>query len=157
MCRDMQNLQRQVADHTSMLDNQRIIRREAYDEERDQEVQVNIQNMKKKKQSAYLFQERMLRALELRNDGIKMEVSNYAGSLKAKDLIYWLNSMEFFFEWKPMIEEKKMKFACTKIKGQTMIQWDSCAERQNKKRKAKIKTWNKMENKVVREFFVDGL
>ena len=42
------------------------------------------------------FEERMLRDLEGRNDGIKMEVSNYAGSLKPEDLIYWFNSMEAF-------------------------------------------------------------
>jgi hypothetical protein len=40
------------------------------------------------------FEERMLRALEGRNDGIKMEVSEYAGSLKPKELIDWLNAME---------------------------------------------------------------
>ena len=36
MHRDMQNLQRQVADLTDMLANQRIIRREASDEETHQ-------------------------------------------------------------------------------------------------------------------------
>jgi hypothetical protein len=48
------------------------------------------------------FEEMMLMALEGRNDRIKMEVSEYAGSLKLEDLIYWLKTMDFFFEWKPM-------------------------------------------------------
>ena len=62
------------------------------------------------------FEERMLRDLEGRNDGIKIEVPYYAWSLKLEELINWLNSMETFFEWKPMIEEKKVKFACTKLR-----------------------------------------
>ena len=62
----------------------------------------------------------MLKDLEGRNDGIKMEVSKYARSLKPEELIDWLNSMELFFEWNPMTEEKKMKFALTKLKGHTM-------------------------------------
>jgi hypothetical protein len=33
------------------------------------------------------FEERMLKALEGRNDGIKMEVSKYAGRLKLEELI----------------------------------------------------------------------
>ena len=36
MCRDMQNLQRKLANLTSMLANQRIIQREVYDEDTDQ-------------------------------------------------------------------------------------------------------------------------
>jgi hypothetical protein len=69
------------------------------------------------------FEERMLRALEGRNDRIKMEVSEYAGNLKPEELIDWLNTMEMFFEWQPMPKEK-VKFACTKLKGHTMIWWD---------------------------------
>ena len=53
------------------------------------------------------FDERMLRALEGRNDGIKIEVPDYARNLKLEELIDWLNSREFFFEWKSMIEEKR--------------------------------------------------
>ena len=53
--------------------------------------------------------------------GSKIEVPDYAGNLKPKELIDWLNSMEMFFEWKPMIEEKKVKFVCTKLKGHAMI------------------------------------
>jgi len=66
------------------------------------------------------FEERMLMALEGRNDGIKMEVSKYARSLKPKELIDWLNTMEFVFEWKPMMEETRMTFSCTNLKGHAM-------------------------------------
>jgi hypothetical protein len=44
----------------------------------------------------------MLRYLEGRNDGIKMEASKYAGSIKLEELIDWLNTMDFVFEWNPM-------------------------------------------------------
>ena len=67
------------------------------------------------------FEERMLKALEGRNDGIKIQGPDYARNLKLEELIDWLNSMEFFFEWKPMIEEKKAKFTCSKLKGHAMI------------------------------------
>jgi hypothetical protein len=44
------------------------------------------------------FEERMLRALEGRNDRIKMEVSEYATNLKPEELIDWLNAMDNFFD-----------------------------------------------------------
>ena len=91
----------------------------------------------------------MLRSLERRSDGIKMKVSDYPlGIFKPKELINWPNTMEFFFEWKPMTEEKKMKFACTKLKGHAMIWWDHVQTDRTKKGKAKIKTWDKMEKKL---------
>ena len=67
------------------------------------------------------FDERMLKALEGRNDAIKIEVPDYARNLKPKELIDWMNSMEKNFEWKSMIEEKKVKFTCAKFKGHAMI------------------------------------
>ena len=67
------------------------------------------------------YEDRVLRALEGKSDGIKIQVSDYAGSLKAEELIDWLDEMSKFFDWKPMKEEKKMKFACTKLKGHAMI------------------------------------
>jgi hypothetical protein len=45
------------------------------------------------------FEERILRALEGRNDRITMEVLEYAGNLKPKELIDWMNAMDNFFEW----------------------------------------------------------
>ena len=41
------------------------------------------------------FEERLRRALEGRNDGIKIEVPKYARNIKPEELIDWLNSMEF--------------------------------------------------------------
>ena len=70
------------------------------------------------------YEHKILRALEGRSEAIKIDVSDYAGSLKPAKLIDWLTEMGNFFEWKPMIEEKKMKFVCTKLKGHPMIWWD---------------------------------
>ena len=55
-----------------------------------------------------------------------------------------MNAMNLFFEWKPIIEEKKVKFACTNLKGHSMIQWDHVQKDRTKNRKDKIKPWNKM-------------
>jgi len=106
------------------LANQRTIQRDLSDEETEYRG-VDHQGEQEEEQLERMpFEERMLRALEGRNDGIKVEVPEYAGNLKPKELIDWLNSMEKFFEWKPMTEEKKVKIACTKLKGRAMIWWD---------------------------------
>ena len=86
------------------------------------------------------YKDRVLRALEGKNDSIKIKVLDYASSLKVEELIDSLNEMSKFFDWKPMTEEKK--FACRKLKGHAMIWWDHLQKEWVKKNKDKIKTWN---------------
>ena len=47
-----------------------------------------------------------------------------------------------------LIEERKMKFECTKLKGHTMIWWDHVQKERIKKGKDKIRTKNKMAKKL---------
>ena len=130
---------------------QRLIPRDTSDEEREHR-DVYHQRDQEEQLECMPFDERMLRALEGRNDGIKIEVPDYAGNLKPEELINWLNSMEIFFEWKLMIEEKKVKFTCTKLKGHAMIWWDHVQKDRTKKGKDKIKTWKKMEKRLREKF-----
>ena len=139
MCRDMQNIERRVAKLTNALVYQRIIPRDASDEETEY-GDVDHQSEQEEQLEHMPFDERMLRALGGRNDGIKIEVPNYARNLKPEELIDSLNSMEKFFEWKSMIEEKKVKFTCTKLKGHAMIWWDHVQKDRTRKGKDKIKT-----------------
>ena len=120
MCKDIQNLKRRVVELTNVLVYQRIIPRHESDEE-TKHKDVDDPREQEEKLECMPFEERMLRALEGRNDGIKIEVPNYAGNLKLEELNDWMNSMENSFELNPMIEEKKVKFACTKLKGHAMI------------------------------------
>jgi hypothetical protein len=53
-----------------------------------------------------------------------------------------------------MPEEKKVKFACTKLKGHTMIWWDHVQKYRVRKGKDKIKTWRKMEKNCESFFFL---
>lgn len=97
------------------------------------------------------FENRLIQALEgIRGnrDGIKNEVPEYAGGLKPEELIDWVNSMEKYFEWGNLAEAKKVKLACTKLKGHALIWWDHLQASRQRKEKEKIKTWAKMKKKL---------
>ena len=122
---------------------QKIIPRDSSDEEIEN-GNVDHHREQEEQLEHMPFEERMFKALEGRNDGIKIEVPDYAGNLKPKELIDWLNSIEKLFEWMSMIEEKKVKFACTKLKGHAMIWWHHVQKDRRKKGKTKskpIKRW----------------
>jgi hypothetical protein len=137
MRRDMQNLERRVAKHKNALVYQRIIPRDASDEE-TKHRNVDHQREQEEQLEHMPFEEWLFRALEGINDGIKIEVPDYAGNLKPEELIDWLNSVANFFEWKSMIQEKKVKFACTKLKGHATFWWDHIQKDRPKKGKEKL-------------------
>ena len=56
-----------------------------------------------------------------------------------------------------MTEEKRMKFACTKLKGHAMIWWDHLQKERVRNGKEKIKSWIKMEKKDERKILTHGL
>lgn len=60
-------------------------------------------------------------------------------------------------EWKPMTEEKKLKFACTKLKGHAMIWWDHVQQDRAREGKDKIRIQEKYGEKVVQKIYSLGL
>ena len=54
----------------------------------------------------------------------RIEVSSYAGGLNPEELVDWINEMNKFFDYEEMSEDKKVKFAVTKMKGHAALWWD---------------------------------
>ena len=55
----------------------------------------------------------------------KPELSIYNGSLKDENLIDWTSEMENYFEYEDIDENKKVKFAVTRLKGHATLWWDN--------------------------------
>jgi hypothetical protein len=83
------DMQREIERLTERLDNQEIQRGNNTDEEEEDEGE---------RLGEMSYEDRVLRALERRSEAIKIDVSDYAGSLKPEELIDWLNEMGKFFE-----------------------------------------------------------
>ena len=54
----------------------------------------------------------------------KPEVPTYNGDLDANELLDWINEMEKFFDYDEIDEEKKVKFAITRLKGHATLWWN---------------------------------
>lgn len=86
----------------------------------------------------------------LRNNkgGARLEVPSFKGSLKLKDLFDWVGVMEKYFDWEEMEDPKRVKFACTKLKGHVTLWWEHIQKEKVQKNKEKIRMWNKMVLKI---------
>ena len=90
------DMKREIEWLIERLDNQELRRGNETDEEEENEDE---------RLGEMSYEDRVLRALEGSTEAIKIDVLDYAGSLKPKEFIDWLNKMGKFFKWKPMIEE----------------------------------------------------
>ena len=51
----------------------------------------------------------------------KAYVSTYSGYLNPEELIDWINAMDKYFDYEEIPEEKKVKFAMTRLKGHASL------------------------------------
>ncbi|EOY18988.1 DNA/RNA polymerases superfamily protein isoform 2 [Theobroma cacao] len=65
---------------------------------------------------------RLLYALDLNGGGIRIEVIDFHEKFHAEEYLDWEASLENYFEWKPMAENRKVLFVKLKLKG-TALQW----------------------------------
>eukprot|EP00253_Pinus_taeda_P007545 PITA_07545 len=76
----------------------------------------------------------------------------YQGGLNPEELIDWINSMEKFFDYEEMEEEKKVKFAVTKLVGHAALWWDGVQAERTILGKQPINNWSRMAAKLKGKF-----
>nr|CAD1844163.1 unnamed protein product [Ananas comosus var. bracteatus] len=98
------------------------------------------------------LEDRLVRALDLNGAGIKIEVADFFGQMHAEDYLDWEASLETYFEWKPMVEERKVLFVKLKLKGAALQWWKRIKEQRSRQGKQKISTWEHMKTKLHKQF-----
>ena len=68
---------------------------------------------------------RLLRSVLLSSHKPKHELSTYDRILSADVLLDWLSEVNKYFDFEEISEDKRVKFAATKLKGHASLWWDS--------------------------------
>ena len=79
------------------MDNQGLQRGNEFDEEGNQGGANQDEENIREELEEMSYEDRLLRALEGRSEAIKIDVLEYASSLKLEELIDWLTKMGKFF------------------------------------------------------------
>jgi len=87
---------------------------------------------------------KLLKAIVGASSKFRVEIVAYNGSLNPEELIDWKNAMDKHFDYNETSEDKKVKFAVTRVKGHALLWWDGVQAERRKKNKHPIKSWNKM-------------
>lgn len=95
---------------------------------------------------------RLLRQVLMASSKPKTEISNYDGSLSAEVLLDWISELDKYFENEEVSEDKRVKFAATKLKGHALLWWDSVQADRKKMNKTPIRLWSRMIAKLKGRF-----
>lgn len=63
--------------------------------------------------------------------------------------------MEKYFDFEGTVEDRKMRYACTKLKGHISFWWEHLQVDRHRRGKVKIKSWERMVSKLKSKFMPD--
>ena len=76
----------------------------------------------------------------------------YEGNLDSEELLDWIRSMDKYFDYEDVDEEKKVRHAITRLKGHATLWWDELQDERRSEGKQKINNWGIMVAKMKVKF-----
>jgi hypothetical protein len=68
--------------------------------------------------------EHLIKAITSLGARAKMGIPVYEGNLDAKELLDWIRSLDTYFDYEDVEEDKKVKHVVTILKGHAALWWD---------------------------------
>ena len=99
--------------------------------------------------------QRRVRLFELDDDVTKkvhLEVAEFYGKLNPTAFLDWILSMEDYFDWYAMPENRKVRFVKAKLKGATRLWWHNIENQVHRTGLLPIDTWDEMKLKMKEHF-----
>jgi hypothetical protein len=118
-----QFVQREIREICAILEAMEVMQRREPDardigDAESEEVEVE------KDAGENVVEECLLRAILILGARAKIEVPMYEGNLDAEELLDWIRSMDKYFDYEYVDEEKRVRHVVTRIKGHAGLWWD---------------------------------
>lgn len=95
---------------------------------------------------------RLLRSVLLASSKPKPKIPNYDCSLYADVLLDWVSELAKYFENEEISEDKRVRFAATKLNGHATLWWDSVQAGRKRMNTLLIGKWPRMVEKLKGRF-----
>jgi hypothetical protein len=97
-------------------------------------------------------EEHLLREVVKLGARAKVDIPMYEGNLDVEEMLDWIRSMDKYFDYEDVDEEKKVRHVVTRLKGHATLWWDELQAERRSKGKHKIKNWDRMVAKLKAKF-----
>jgi len=82
----------------------------------------------------------------------KVAIPEFEGRLDPDDFLEWIQTVERVFEYKEVPDEQKVKVIALKLRKYASLWWTNLLAKRARQGKGKIRTWEKMKNKLKGRF-----
>ena len=82
----------------------------------------------------------------------RVDIPEFEGQLDPDQFIDWLQTVERVFEYKDVPDDKKVKLVALKLRRYASVWWQNVISSRVRKGKGKIRTWEKMREKLKSKF-----
>ena len=83
---------------------------------------------------------------------LHLEVAEFYGKLNPAAFLDWIMSMEDYFDWYAMLDNRKVHFVKAKLKGAAHLWWYNIENQLHRMNEPPIDTWDKMKLKMKEHF-----
>ena len=83
---------------------------------------------------------------------VRLEVAEFYGKLNPTAFLDWIMSMEDYFDWYAMPENRKVRFVKAKLKGAARLWWHNIENQVHRIDQPPIGTWDEMKLKMKEHF-----
>jgi hypothetical protein len=81
-----------------------------------------------------------------------IEVPMYEGNLYVEEMLDWIISLDKYFYYEEIDDEKKVKHVVTRLKGRVALWWDGWKDDKRCNGKQKLKSWDRIVAKLEVKF-----
>jgi hypothetical protein len=96
--------------------------------------------------------EHFLRVVARMGARAKMDIPFYEGNMDVEEILDWIRALDTYFDYEDVEEDKKVKYAITRLKGHATLWWDELQADRRYQGKQKIKSWDRMIAKMKAKF-----
>ena len=120
---------------------------ERHDDSRNEERQLNNRREERinRNYNRYDEDDRYMK-------NIKVDVSNFDGRLDPQYYLDWVMSLERYFKWYEMSQERRVRFAAMKLVGQAGQYWSNVERLIALRRQEPIRIWDEMKAKLSQKY-----
>jgi hypothetical protein len=112
-------VEREMREIFAQLDAMDTTQRETLDTE-----YINESESENEFGAEYVAEERLFKIVVRIGAREKLDISMYEGKLDVEELLDWFRSLDKYFNYEDIEEDKKVKLIVTRMKGHATLWWD---------------------------------
>ena len=83
---------------------------------------------------------------------MKVDIPDFEGKMQPDDFIDWLTTVEQIFDFKDVLENRKVKVVAIKLRKYASIWWEHLKRQREREGRECITTWAKMKRELKRKY-----